>query len=116
MKKNSSHIILTEENFKKEVLQSRVPVLVEVSAEWSGGCQIMASIIEKVADKYEGIIKIGKLEFNCHGYILKEYRVYELPVLLFYVNGQVVHLIVGAVSRETLEASIDEVLYKKKEV
>jgi thioredoxin 1 len=115
MKQKTQFTILTDENFKAEVLQSLEPVLVEISAEWSGGCQIMTPILEKVADKFERRIKIAKVDFNCQGHILKEYSVYELPVFLFFVNGCVVDLIVGAVSREILEASINEVLNKHKE-
>jgi thioredoxin-like negative regulator of GroEL len=72
--------------------------------------------MERVADKYKERIKIGMLEFNCHGQIHKEYSMYELPVFLLFVNGLVVNLITGAVSMEVLEARIDEVLYKNKEV
>ena len=115
MKLKTSFTILTDENFKEEVLQSHQPVLVQISAEWSGGCQIMVAILERVVNKFKGQIKFANLNFNCHGHVLREYSMYELPVFLFFVNGRVVDLIIGAVSREILEARINEVLNKHKE-
>ena len=116
MKRNTGYIRVTDENFEKEVLQSRIPVLVEILAEWSGGCQIMVPIMEKVVAEFRGRIKFAYLNYNCQGHVLREYSIYELPVFLFFKNGLVVDLIVGAVSGEILVASINEVLNRNKEV
>ncbi|MFC2164068.1 thioredoxin family protein [Acidobacteriota bacterium] len=116
MKQKTFFTILTDENFKEEVLQSHQPVLVQISAEWSGGCQIMVPILERVVDKFNGQIKFANLNFNGQGNVLREYSIYELPVFLLFDNGCVVDLIVGAVAREILELSINEVLNKNMEV
>ena len=54
----------TDDNFKEEVLESEIPVLVDFFATWCGPCKMMGPIIEEVAKEYEGKVKIGKLDID----------------------------------------------------
>ena len=106
-------IVLTDENFQKEVMENPEPVLVEIGAEWCGTCHIMAPIIEKLAVQYKGRIKIGKLNIDTNIRIAREYGINELPIMLFFKNGQVVGHVIGAVSKNVLEEQIRAVLENK---
>lgn len=58
----SSH--LTDSNFKKEVLESDLPVLVDFWANWCGPCKMIAPVIEELSKEYEKKIKIGKINIE----------------------------------------------------
>ena len=54
----------TDANFETEVLQSDLPVLVDFYADWCVPCKMMAPIVKEMAEKYDGRIKIGKLNIE----------------------------------------------------
>ena len=96
----------TSENFKAEVLESEVPVLVDFFAEWCGPCKMMAPLVEKMAQKYEGRMKIGKLNVEEAMEVAQKYHVMNIPTFIFFDKGQVVETHVGGMSAGDLEAKI----------
>ncbi|HSN98996.1 MAG TPA: thioredoxin domain-containing protein, partial [Candidatus Nanopelagicales bacterium] len=57
-------LVFDEKNFESEVLKSDVPVLVDFTATWCGPCKQLAPIVEKIANDYQGKIKVGKLDID----------------------------------------------------
>ena len=96
----------TEANFEQEVLQSDVPVVVDFYADWCGPCKMMSPVIEKLADTYEGRIKIGKLNTDEAQSLAAKYGVMSIPNIVFFKNGEVVDRQVGAVPQAVLEDKI----------
>lgn len=96
----------TESNFEQEVLQSDVPVVVDFYADWCGPCKMMSPVIEKLADTYEGRIKIGKLNTDEAQSLAAKYGVMSIPNIVFFKNGEVVDRQVGAVPQSVLEEKI----------
>ncbi|MGI6557125.1 MAG: thioredoxin [Pseudoramibacter sp.] len=96
----------TESNFEQEVLQSDVPVVVDFYADWCGPCKMMSPVIEKLADTYEGRIKIGKLNTDEAQSLAAKYGVMSIPNIVFFKNGEVVDRQVGAVPQSVLEDKI----------
>jgi len=101
-------ITLTDGNFKKEVLESDVPVLVDFWAEWCGPCRMLAPIIEKMATEYEGRIKVGKLDVDSGKQTASEYGVMNIPTLLIFKSGKEVARIVGLVAEQALSTRLNE--------
>lgn len=99
-----------DENFEVEVLRSEVPVVVEIAAEWCGGCEIMAPILEKLAVAYKGRVKYGVVDIDSNQQIAAQYGATKLPIFLFFKNREIVSRISGAVSRDALESRINELL------
>jgi thioredoxin 1 len=102
--------ILTDNNFQKEVLENPQPVLVEISADWCGTCHIMAPVLKKLAAEFEGQIKFGRLDADANERTAKAYGMRELPMLLFFKDGQLVDYVMGVVSKSALEARIKTLL------
>lgn len=98
----------TDENFEKEVMQSDLLVIVDFYAEWCGPCKMMAPIIEEMAEEFEGIVKIGKLNTDENPETSAKYRVMSIPTILFIKNGEVKDTIVGAASKAKLVKLIDD--------
>ena len=102
-------LVLTDQNFKTEVLDSDVPVLVDFWAEWCHPCRIVGPIVEELATEYAGKLKVGKVNVD-ENQVASNYAVMSIPSLLIFRNGQVVKTMVGAQSKDNFKREIDSVL------
>jgi thioredoxin 1 len=104
-------IELTSENWQKEVAESTVPVLVDFWAPWCGPCRALAPTIDKLAAKYDGKVKVGKLNVDDAGDIAAQYGITSIPrVLVFKGGDKPRRSIVGLVSEGELAKAIDGVI------
>ena len=102
-------VVLTQDNFAAEVLQSLTPVLVDFWAEWCGPCKAIGPILDELSDEYEGRVKIGKVNIDEQQGLAGEYGIRAIPTLLLFDKGQVADQIVGLRSKRDLKASFDRV-------
>lgn len=90
-----NEVRLTKNNFRDEVLNSDIPVLVDFWATWCGPCRMVASIVEEIADEYDGRIKVGKVNVDEEPELAMQFRVASIPTLMVFKNGQLVNTAVG---------------------
>ena len=98
-------VILTQENFEQEVLQSQKPVLVDFWASWCGPCRMLAPVIEEIAEKNEDI-KVGKVNVDEQPELAQKYGISSIPALYFFREGEVIHTSIGLQPRESIEAQL----------
>ena len=96
-------LVFTEDSFETEVLKSDKVALVDFYADWCGPCKMMAPIVEKLAEEYEGQAVIGKLNVDDEPFVASRYRVLSIPTLMFFKDGKEVDRIVGATDKEEVE-------------
>jgi thioredoxin 1 len=101
---------LSAQNFDDEVIKSDLPVLVDFWAAWCGPCRFIAPIVEELATKYEGKIKVGKLNVDDHGEIAGKYGIHSIPTLLLFNNGELVDRQIGAVPAQAIESMFAKVI------
>lgn len=92
----------TADNFDSEVLKSDVPVLVDFTATWCGPCKALAPIVEKLADEFEGKIKVGKLDIDESRAIATQYKIRSVPTVMVFQGGQKKGEHVGLTNRDKL--------------
>lgn len=98
---------VTDSTFHSEVLESRVPVLVDYWAEWCGPCKMIGPILDESADSYADRLSIAKINVDENQSVPSRYHVRGIPTLMLFKNGEVVATKVGAVSKSQLAAFID---------
>ena len=101
---------VSDENFKKEILESQTPCLVDFWAEWCGPCRRVAPVVEEIADEFQGRIKVAKLNVDEGSRTASNYGVMSIPTLMFFKGGKVIEQIVGAVGKEELREKMEELL------
>ncbi len=101
-------IKVTKDNFKAEVLESDMPVLVDFWAEWCGPCKVLGPVISELATEYEGKYKIGKLDVDAEPELAQHYGVMSIPTMKFFKNGEVVGELVGAAPKPTIVQELEK--------
>jgi|TARA_B110000495_G_C22776734_1_gene454377 thioredoxin 1 len=106
----SEPIVLTDDNFNLEVIESGLPVLVDFWATWCGPCRMIAPIVEQLSDEYEGKAKIGKLDVDSAQKIAAEFGIRSIPTLLLFKEGKVADQIIGAVPKQQIAEKLDAII------
>lgn len=106
----SKTVYLSDDNFDEEVLESKVPVLVDFWADWCGPCRRIAPVIEEIAERYVGQLKVGKLNVDENPGVASFRGIKSIPTLIFYKNGKPVEEVIGAVPKEELADVVSRVL------
>ena len=103
-------MILTDETFEQEVLQSDQPVLVDFWAEWCGPCKMIAPAIAELAGEYNGKAKVGKLDVDHNNESAIKFGIRSIPALLIFKGGIKVDEIIGAVPKQIIKQRLEAAL------
>ena len=103
-------IQVDNKNYNQEVANSSQPILVDFWAPWCGPCRAVAPILEQLATKYEGKLKIGKVNVDEESALASKFRVMSIPTLILFKKGEVVGQMVGLRSVQELENLISKAI------
>jgi thioredoxin 1 len=105
---------VTDANFQDEVLNSETPVLVDFWAEWCGPCRMVAPVVDELAKKYDGKLRVGKLDVDANGGVTEQFGVQGIPTLILFKGGKPVQQVVGYRGPAQLEAALVPYLEPEK--
>lgn len=103
-------LYVTDGTFGNEVLESDKPVLVDFYADWCGPCVVMAPVIEKLAEEYDGKVKVAKMNVDNNPATPTKYGIRGIPTLILFKDGKEVDREIGAVPKSRLDQLLGKVL------
>jgi thioredoxin 1 len=112
---NKDVVVLTSDNWKQEVAESKVPVLVDFWAEWCPPCRMIGPAIDALATSYAGRAKVAKLDIDQNPDVAATFGVRSIPTLLVFKNGRVVDQQIGAVPQSFIARMLDQQLEPQAE-
>lgn len=108
MSNSIKYLTLSPENFKYEVVESDIPVLVDFWAAWCGPCQVMNPIVTDLANKWSERVKVGKANIDENETIATEYNIQAIPTILIFQNGKIVARFTSIVPQAILEEKLND--------
>jgi thioredoxin 1 len=100
-------LTLTEQNFEKEVLKAKQPVLVDFYSDWCPPCKILTPIVEEIAEELSGKIKVAKFNVDQGRSLASQYEIMSIPTLILFKDGQEAKRIIGLRSKEELKKELN---------
>ena len=90
-----AEIKITKENYEKEILQAKEPVLVDLWASWCGPCRMLSPVVSRIAQEYEGRAKVAKINVDDEPELAAAFKVAGIPLLVVMKDGKEVNRAVG---------------------
>ncbi len=103
-------VAVTDADFAKQIEGHDGLAMVDFWAVWCGPCQIVAPVVEKLAEEYEGKLKVAKLDVDTNQATAMRFNVRSIPSILFFKGGKHVDTVVGAVPKAHLVDKIEQYL------
>ncbi|MFO7639454.1 MAG: thioredoxin [bacterium] len=98
---------VSDANFEQEVKQAELPVLVDFWAPWCGPCKMIAPVLEKLAEKFDGRLKVCKLNTDESPTTPGQLGIQGIPTLIIFKQGKEVERLVGFMPEPQLVEKIE---------
>ncbi|MGL4367920.1 MAG: thioredoxin [Brevinemataceae bacterium] len=103
-------MLVNDQTFQKEVLESDIPVLVDFFAEWCAPCRMIAPFISQTADEYSGKVKVVKCNIDEAPHSASGHGVTSIPTLVMFKGGEAVSTKVGALPLAQIKSFVESEL------
>jgi thioredoxin 1 len=101
--------VVTNTNIS-EILASDKPVMIDFWASWCGPCRMLAPTVDAIAEEYAGRVAVAKCNVDDADEVAMQFRIRNIPTLLFFKGGEMVNRLVGAVPKQEITAILDSLV------
>ena len=101
---------ITDANFDEVVMKSTLPVVLDFWAEWCGPCRKIAPTIDELSAEYEGKALVGKVNVDHNPGVTSQFRVRNIPTIVFIKSGEIVQKLVGDQPKSVLINELEKLL------
>ncbi len=101
-------VVGTDSNWKQEVEQAEVPVVVDFWAPWCGPCRMVSPVIEKLSEKYNGKLKVVKVNVDDNQELAMKYGIMSIPTIMLFKGGKALDQTIGAAPSEHYERMLEK--------
>ncbi|MCF8462754.1 MAG: thioredoxin [Rickettsiaceae bacterium] len=95
--------VITEKNFQTEVLENKLPVLLDFWAEWCGPCRMLSPIVDEISKELADKLFVAKVNIDENPNIASQYGILSIPTLLVFKDGKILDSKVGALSKAKIK-------------
>jgi thioredoxin 2 len=103
-------VTVSDATFHKEVMLSPLPVIVDCWAPWCGPCRAVGPVMDALAKKYQGRLKVAKLNLDENPATGSRYAISSVPTMLLVKNGKLINTLLGALPQGQIEAALKQLL------
>ena len=96
---------ITKENFKKEVLESTKPVLLDFWASWCMPCRMLSPLVDEISEENDGV-KVGKINIDEQRELASAFGIMSIPTLVVMKDGKAVNQSVGVRPKQQIAAML----------
>lgn len=109
---NNAPVIVTDATFQELVIDhsNEMPVIVDFWAEWCGPCRMVAPIMEKLAEDYEGKVRVAKVDTDANPGLSQAFRIMSIPTNMIFKGGHLVFNQPGAFPEAAYRDLLDQVI------
>lgn len=101
-------IEVNSKNFKEEVLESAVPVVLDFKAPWCGYCRRLEPTVEKMGQELSGKLKVAALDIDADPELAEQFNVMTIPTLILFRDGKAVGTVVNPANRDAIDGWLKE--------
>lgn len=103
-------LVTTDESFQKDVIHSKVPVLIDFWATWCGPCRMYGPVVDEIANEYGKKIQVCRINVDDNPSLSKQFRITAIPASFIVRKGKVVKAWMGYVPLSMVQEQLNKVL------
>jgi thioredoxin 1 len=102
-------IQVTKDNFEQEVLNAKVPVVVDFWAEWCGPCKMLGPVLDEIASEKGDSVKVVKVNVDDEQDLAVQYGIRNIPALFFFKDGELKHKGIGVQPKSEIVKRLESI-------
>lgn len=101
-------LTIGKENFTSDVLENKLPVLIDFWAPWCGYCRRLSPAVDQIAEEYEGKLVVGKINIDDDPDLAEQFEIETIPSLLLFKDGKASEPIIAPASKSQVSQWLSE--------